>query len=148
MNNNNKDLIIFYADDDEDDRDTFSDAVGELSDTSTLITHDGGAKLLAALKNPPPKPSIVFIDLNMPGKTGFDVLKEIRTSQFLENLPVIVVSTSSDEKTIESIRALGANLYITKPTNFNDLKKSIDYVLNINWANFKPDIKTFIYRNN
>ena len=141
-------LVVFYADDDEDDRDTFSDAFDEVYDTSMLYIHKGGEELLAALHNPPPQASIVFVDLNMPGKTGFEVIKEIKASQNLQNLPVVVVSTSSDEKTIETAKDLGANFYIPKPTNYNDLKKSIRYALTINWKLFKPQLSDFVYRHN
>ena len=141
-------LVIFYADDDKDDLDTFTEVIDELNINPKLFTHDCGDKLLDALNNPPLKPSIVFIDLNMPGKNGFEVLKEIRTASNFKNIPVVVVSTSSDEKTITCSKDLGASFYITKPTNYNELKKSINHVLHIDWTTFIPDSKSFVYRNN
>lgn len=144
----NNDLVIFYADDDEDDREFFCEAIDELYDSSKLVTLEDGDGLLNALRNPPPTPSLVFLDLNMPGKTGFDVLKEIRTLERFKNIPVIVVSTSSDEKTISITKELGANYYIPKPTDYDDLKKSLKYALNINWETFKPHMFDFVYRKN
>ncbi|HVX26580.1 MAG TPA: response regulator [Parafilimonas sp.] len=142
------DIIIFYADDDQDDRDTFTDALNEVYDASKLFTHEDGDDLLNALNNPPPRATIVFVDLNMPGKTGFEVIKEIKNSHNLQDLPIVVVSTSSDEKTIKATKELGANFYIPKPTNYNDLKKSINYALNIDWGTFKPQLYDFVYRYN
>ena len=125
-------LVIFYADDDADDRAIFSEAVAEMNYDLVLNIHDSGDKLLDALKNSPPTPSVVFIDLNMPGKNGYEVLKEIRTANKLKDLPVIVLSTSSDEQTKESSFKSGANYYFTKPTEYSALKQSISEALQFN----------------
>lgn len=142
------DMTIFYADDDRDDLDTFRDVIREINDHIDLHTHDHGEELLTALKNPPPVPSIIFLDLNMPRKNGFEVLQEIRGSAFFSNLPVVIVSTSDDEETIDRCRALGATLYIPKPTDYIELKRSVKHVLDMDWSLFKPNSDSFVYRNN
>src|SRR6218665_4162967 len=120
------DMVIFYADDDQDDLETFTDVVGDLNNQVIVQTHDRGDKLLAALKNPPPSPYIIFLDLNMPRKNGFEVLEEIRQTSSLKHLPVVVVSTSNDQQTIARCRALGASFYITKPADYSELKRSVN----------------------
>jgi CheY-like chemotaxis protein len=140
------DLVVFYADDDRDDLDTFRDVVGELDYNLSVYTHDSADKLLDALNNPPPLPGVIFLDLNMPGKNGFEVLEEMKQDDDLKHLPVVVFSTSSDEKTIAQCKLLGANYYIPKASDYFVLKNSINHALQIDWASFKPDTDNFVYR--
>jgi CheY-like chemotaxis protein len=138
-------LTIFYTDDDEDDLSIFADAVESLPRKIQLKTYNGGDKLLTAINNPPPTPHVVFLDLNMPGKNGFDVLAELRNSD-KKDTPVIIFSTSNEPGIIEKCRLSGANLFITKPILMKDIVKSIEHALGINWKEFVPDIKNFVYK--
>ncbi|MBP1221625.1 response regulator [Flavobacterium sp. 1355] len=140
------DLTIFYTDDDEDDLSIFTDAVESISKKIELKTYNGGEKLLTAIYNPPPTPHVVFLDLNMPGKNGFDVLAELRSSEEKRDIPVVIFSTSSEPGIIEKCRKLGANFFITKPVLMKDIVKSIEYVLEIDWKKFIPDPKNFVYK--
>lgn len=139
-------FTIFYADDDHDDLEFFKDVIETISHKINLFTHDHGDKILSALRNPPPIPQIIFLDLNMPGKSGFEVLQEIKSSDELKDLPVVIFSTSNDPGNIARSMQMGANFYVTKPTSFDSLKKSIEHTLQIDWATFKPDAVTFIYK--
>jgi CheY-like chemotaxis protein len=139
------DLTIFYTDDDEDDLSIFADAIELLPEKIQLKTYNGGDKLLSAIYNPPPTPHVIFLDLNMPGKNGFDVLTEIRNSD-KKDIPVVIFSTSNEPGIIERCRTLGANLFITKPVLMKDIIKSIEHALQINWEEFVPDIKSFVYK--
>lgn len=138
-------FTIFYTDDDEDDLSIFADAVESLPEKIQLKTYNGGDKLLTAINNPPPIPYVVFLDLNMPGKNGFDVLKELRDSE-KKDIPVVIFSTSNEPGIIEKCRLLGANLFITKPVLMKDIVKSIEHALEINWKEFVPDAKNFVYK--
>ena len=139
---------IFYTDDDIDDRDIFIDAARQVSESLQVITQKGGDELISLLNSPPPFPKIIFLDLNMPVKNGYEVLREIRQSERTKSLPVIIFSTSDDEKAINSTRQMGANLYITKPSSFSSLKKAIQYSLSIDWGLFNPSSEDFVYRPN
>jgi len=141
-------VIIFYADDDADDIDIFIDIVEDLNENTSIYTHNNGEELLHALKNPSLLPHLIFIDLNMPVINGFEVLSEIRQSDNLKNLPVIVFSTSNDEHTIAKSKKLGASFYIPKPNDYSTYKKSINHALRINWNTFNPDVNNFVYKNN
>lgn len=141
-------FTIFYTDDDLDDLDFFSEVVDSMNTDVTLVTQNNGRKLLDALNNPPPSPSIIFLDLNMPGINGFDVLTEIRSTENLKNLTVVILSTSNDDKIIDKSLNLGANFYITKPNDFVSLKKSIEHSINVNWNLFTPNKDNFVYLNN
>lgn len=134
---------IFYADDDVDDLDIFKEVAEELSANVTIFNR--GEKLIQALNDLPLEVSVIFLDLNMPGKSGFDVLKEIKASPVHSSKPVVILSTSSNLDGVAKCKSLGAGLYICKPRSIKDLKAAISYVLNIDWINFKPTDKEFFY---
>ncbi|MGK4569333.1 response regulator [Flavobacterium sp. 3HN19-14] len=100
------DLTVFYVDDDADDLDFFTGVTNDISTNINVVTHDHGEKLIDALHNPPPSPHIIFLDLNMPGVNGFDVLKEVRQKQELKDVPVVIFSTAKDEESVK--KKLGA----------------------------------------
>ncbi|WP_291090310.1 MULTISPECIES: response regulator [unclassified Flavobacterium] len=127
-------MHIILADDDEDDRNFFNDAIQELKMNNTLTIFKDGAELIDYLEDPDSiKPHIIFLDLNMPCKTGFDCLKEIRENTKFKDISIAIYSTSSSEKDIEETFIGGANVYIKKPNDFTKLKKVIKDVVNMNW---------------
>ncbi len=76
-----------------------------------------------------PEPDLILLDLNLPRKGGHEVLAEIKADQALCHIPVVVLSTSSDEADIIDSYALHANCYITKPVGFEqfvDVVKAIE----------------------
>jgi len=139
-------FTIFYTDDDEDDLSIFTDAVESLPKKIKLQTYSGGEKLLNAIYNPPPTPHVVFLDLNMPGKNGFDVLAELKNSEEKNDIPVIIFSTSNEPSIIERCRNLGASYFITKPILMKDIVRSIEHAIEIDWDKFKPSEKDFVYK--
>lgn len=146
-NNNrleNENLVFFYADDDPDDLTYFQDALKEVYSDATLHTHENGEKLLEALKNPPPIPYVVFLDLNMPVKNGFEVLKDVKDSQELKKNRIVVFSTSNDRAIIEQCKNLGAAMYIVKPNSYDGLKNSIKHVLKTDWNDYGNLNKPFV----
>ncbi|AWI27280.1 response regulator [Flavobacterium pallidum] len=141
-------MNIILADDDEDDRNFFNDAIQELKMNSTLITFKDGKELIDYLEAPDTVlPHIIFLDLNMPCKTGFDCLKEIRENPKLKDVSIAIYSTSSSEKDIEDTFIGGANVYIKKPNDFSKLKKVIKDVVNMNWQFHTSGLnkETFFY---
>jgi DNA-binding NarL/FixJ family response regulator len=92
-------------------------------------------------------PHILFLDLNMPGKTGIECLKEIRANTRFKDVSVAIYSTSSSEKDIEDTFIEGANIYIKKPNDFSALKKVIKEVINMNWQFHTSglNIETFFF---
>lgn len=139
-------LTIFYTDDDEDDLSIFSDAVHELRTNLELHTFDHPDQFLNAINNPPPTPNLVFLDLNMPGKSGLEVLQTLRNSDLHKETPVIIFSTAADPVTISNCKNNGANYFITKPLSMQALIKSIDHALKINWKQFVPTVSNFVYK--
>ena len=72
-----------------------------------------------------PRPGIIMLDLNMPGTDGREVLKAIKTDTRLKKIPVIVLTTSSDDRDIEKCYNEGANSYIVKPVNLDGFMEAI-----------------------
>jgi len=123
---------IFLTDDDADDCLLFSEIVGEIfakNQPKLTITHDG-VKLMEALdETVPPAPEVIFLDLNMPRKNGFECLAEIRKIPKLQRIPIVIISTSSNRDIIDRTFEHGANYYICKPQSYVLLKKTIQQVL-------------------
>jgi CheY-like chemotaxis protein len=72
-----------------------------------------------------PRPSVILLDLNLPGTDGRDVLKQIKQDSELQIIPVVVFTTSSNPKDIEVCYQYGVSGYIIKPIDVNKLKKGI-----------------------
>jgi two-component system, chemotaxis family, response regulator Rcp1 len=77
-----------------------------------------------------PRPDIVILDLNLPNKDGREVLREIKEDENLQNIPVIVLTTSNAEKDILGAYGLRANAYITKPLDFDQFIKVVGSIEN------------------
>lgn len=122
---------ILLADDDEDDRDFFSAALKDVSGQTSLLLAENGLQAMNILDGA--QPDLVFLDLNMPLKNGFECLREIKKRQQWQHIPVIIFSTSLQPGTVNDTFAHGASLYMVKPNSFPDLKCLIEKVLAINW---------------
>ncbi|MFQ5651901.1 MAG: response regulator [bacterium] len=72
-----------------------------------------------------PRPGLILLDLNLPGTDGREVLNEIKKDTDLRKIPVIVLTTSTDERDIEKCYEFGANTYIRKPVSFDGFLKAI-----------------------
>jgi CheY-like chemotaxis protein len=118
---------ILLADDDEGDRLVFTDAFSELTLNTVVNTVNDGIELMQRLKRIDLRlPHLLFLDLNMPPKNGLECLKEIKTIANLQNIFVAIYSTSDSEKDMEDTFNTGANIFITKPTDFKELKQVLE----------------------
>jgi CheY-like chemotaxis protein len=71
------------------------------------------------------RPGIVLLDLNLPGTDGRDVLAEIKSDASLRAIPVVILTTSTDERDVERCYAAGANSYIKKPVDLDGFMRAI-----------------------
>jgi len=127
-------INVLLADDDEDDRLFFREAFGEIKiKTNVNIVNDGVELMNHLTQNGNKLPHILFLDLNMPRKTGMDCLLEIKNTDHLKDIPVAIYSTSASDEDIEETFVKGANVYIKKPSDFGTLKKILEEVITINW---------------
>jgi CheY-like chemotaxis protein len=76
-----------------------------------------------------PRPGLIILDLNLPKKSGREVLQELKADPELMNIPVVVLTTSKSEEDVAKSYGLHANCYITKPVDF---PKFVDVVRSIN----------------
>jgi DNA-binding response OmpR family regulator len=144
---------LFYVDDDFDDIETFVTAVKGIEKEGypnkvELNVYSDGETLLNAIRVIKPVEGILFLDINMPLRSGFDILAEIRKDSDINKLPVIMYSTTSDIRAINTSHDLGANLYAVKPYTLKEISNLIKYVLEINWEGFIADRKDFIIKKN
>ena len=117
---------LLLADNDADDCMFFEEALEDLPLSAKLATVNDGVELMDFLLNSLENlPDLLFLDLNMPLKTGFECLSEIRRHPGLKHLPVVIFSTSLDTKVVQLLYENGANHYVQKPGEFSRLKKII-----------------------
>lgn len=127
-------IHIILADDDEDDRMFFTDAFDELKISTKVQTCNDGVELMNYLnKEDSILPNVLFLDLNMPMKNGIECLHEIKANKRFDDIIIAIYSTSSSEEHIEETFICGANIYIKKPSDFNELKRVLSYVVTLNW---------------
>lgn len=125
-------LNILLADDDIDDCDFFKDAVDELGQPNQLtVIHDGVELMSYLSSNLEIYPDIIFLDLNMPKKSGMECIADIKASEKLSHIPIIIYSTSLDRDVLEKLYDLGASHYIQKPAEFSSIKTVISKALSL-----------------
>lgn len=121
-----KNFNILLADDDQADCLLFKEAIEELPISVTLTIVHNGEQVMAEISNEGKKlPDVLFLDLNMPRKNGFASLGEIKRNTKLQDLPVIIFSTSSNLEVVNKVFKDAAHYYICKPADFSELKKVI-----------------------
>jgi len=127
---NIKQLNILLADDDTDDCIFFKIALDELLlSTHLTVVHDGEQLMQLLMNETNESPDVLFLDLNMPRKNGFECLSEIKLSKKLNQLPVIIFSTSFEQEVVNQLYQNGAQYFIRKPSEFSQFKKIIQHSL-------------------
>lgn len=116
---------IILADDDDDDCLFFKEALDELPVSIELTTVHNGEQLMKLLKTVDKLPHLLFLDLNMPRKNGFQCLLEIKQDKRLRQLIVVIISTSFQPEVADQLYITGAHYFIHKPADFTHLKKMI-----------------------
>jgi CheY-like chemotaxis protein len=127
-----KQLNILLADDDTDDCLFFKEAIMELIPSSNFTAVHNGEQLMQLLSNETNKlPDVLFLDLNMPRKNGFECLAEIKQNKKLKALPVVVFSTSFEQEVVNRLYDNGAQYFIRKPSEFALYKNIILHTLTL-----------------
>jgi CheY-like chemotaxis protein len=125
-------LNILLADDDVDDCNFFKDALAALNlKTQLKIVNDGEALMTYLFENVHQLPNVLFLDLNMPRKNGFECLTELKDNVQLKDIPIVIFSTSFPKAIIDTVFKMGANIYVRKPGDFAQLKQVIHNALPI-----------------
>ena len=136
-----KDVIV--AEDDADDLLFFEIAINETGIPVAIRHAKNGDSLFVLLKEQIPE--LLFLDVRMPCKDGVLCITEIRRHKEYDNLPVIMCTSSSYEKTIEDCYKSGANFYLVKPDNLNALTYKLKSVLSLSHqGSARPALSHFV----
>jgi CheY-like chemotaxis protein len=123
-------MLVLFIDDDTDDYRLFCDALRTFNETAECLQAFNGRDALNVLnQSSSTLPDYIFLDVNMPIMGGWECLKKIKANPILKDLPVIVYTTSSDASEIELFRKMGAEAFITKPSTFKQLVKTLKKIL-------------------
>jgi CheY-like chemotaxis protein len=144
---NIKPLNILLADDDKDDRFFFKLALDALAVPTQLTAVMDGENLMEYLaENAHQLPDVLFLDLNMPRKNGFECLSEIKLNEGLKQLPVIMFSTSFEQEVVNLLYQNGAQYFMRKPAEFSQLKKIIRQTVQLitQGNNAQPSKENFV----
>ena len=127
-------MTILVVDDDEDDRKLFFEAASEVDEAIKCIGAINGEEALQYLSDATnPVPDFIFLDLRMPGLSGQQTLEEIKKDARLASVPVIVYTTSRDEKESAKLKELGAAHFMSKPVSPDDVYYMVSFVLGEKW---------------
>ena len=131
-------LNILLADDDIDDCIFFKGALEKSPISTNLIAVHDGNQLMQLLTNETNDlPHVIFLDLNMPRKNGFECLSELKLSEKLKHLPVIMFSTSNDQEVVSRLYLNGAQYFIRKPSVISQFEKIIQTLISKNYLIFE-----------
>ncbi|CAG5068807.1 DNA-binding transcriptional regulator NtrC [Dyadobacter sp. CECT 9623] len=120
---------ILLIDDDEDDQEIFLSALENVSNSVNCVTISNAVTALEKLSRRELETDLIFLDLNMPLMNGQEFLIELKNRQELRDIPVIILSTSSNVSTIQHSKQLGAADFIKKPDSFDELVHILKSVL-------------------
>ncbi len=121
---------LLLIEDGEADQQLVARALQSAKIKTDLYIVDNGEDGLAFLRGDgkhsgSPRPDLILLDLNLPRIDGKQVLREIRADEKLREIPVVMLTTSSEERDIVESYRLGVNAYITKPMEAHDFMDSV-----------------------
>ncbi|HEY5823907.1 MAG TPA: response regulator [Cyclobacteriaceae bacterium] len=121
--------LFLLVDDDNDDAELFSEA---LAGINTLVefhhVQDGPSAFEFMNDSKNKKPDLIFLDLNMPLMSGWECLAKLKSDTHLRSIPVLMYSTSSYQRDKERAIELGAIGFITKPSEYKLLQKTLERI--------------------
>ncbi|MCG8572979.1 MAG: response regulator [Spirochaetes bacterium] len=132
----NNQIPVMIVDDCPEDCEVLEIAFHKYNFHQPLIFIDNGTDAIDYLKKEGkyktknyPLPGMILLDLNLPGIDGRKILKMIKNDSVLKTIPVIIFTSSNEEKDIIKCYELGANSYIQKPIDINELYKIIKTII-------------------
>jgi CheY-like chemotaxis protein len=130
MNEHARPAEILLVEDSPSDADLTRAALQEGKLDNNLHHVKDGAEALAFLRREgrfaaAPRPDLILLDLNLPRKSGLEVLHDIRSDPRLRGLVVVILTTSRDEKDVLDAYGLNVNAYITKPVDVEQFFRTV-----------------------
>lgn len=136
---------VVLADDDPDHGLLFQLVLKQVDSTKTFTIVKDGAALMNLLDSF--VPDLLFLDLNMPCKNGYECLVEIRKRPELRNLLIVIYSSSAHMTDIQKSYVHKADLYMVKPFNSLHLRNALDSVLKMEWIENYPNERFYFINN-
>jgi CheY-like chemotaxis protein len=134
-----QELLFLLADDDHDDAELFQEALSESRLPVQLFHVEDGLRVLEFLGNKHNgRPDLIFLDLNMPGMSGWQCLARLKNDIYFQDIPVIMYSTSSHPRDKQIAIELGAMGFVTKPSDFRILCRVLSEIT----SNLRGDLKS------
>jgi CheY-like chemotaxis protein len=127
-------LNVVLAEDDKDYQEIFNNALTEVNIPTQLTVVSDGQELMNILKSPDSLSyNIVVLDINMPKKDGIECLKEIRGDKNLSSTFSVILTSSYDPVIKANAYNAGANLFLTKPEDFDEYVETVRKILTADW---------------
>jgi CheY-like chemotaxis protein len=98
---------------------------GVFNQVSHFADGTSAVQFLFGPARPDGQPILVLLDLNLPDMSGLDILARLKEHEELRRMPVIVLTTTDDQREIQRCYELGCNVYITKPVNYETFAQAI-----------------------
>lgn len=125
-------VTIIMVEDDEGHARLIEKNIRRAGVTNEIRPFANGTSALAFLLGPDGsgrdnagRPLLILLDLNLPDMTGADILKIVKENEHLKRAPVVVLTTTDDQREIQRCYDLGCNVYITKPVNYEGFSNAI-----------------------
>lgn len=128
---------IILTEDSDEDYDAFMFVMGKLGLRDKIVRFSNGEQAINLICKQPPDSlsnSVMFLDLNLPGINGKEVIKKLRSHPLANKLPIIIFTTSKLASDINECYELGANSYLDKPMELHKFTKSLQRVIEY-WFN-------------
>lgn len=133
MTNSQSNTLVLIVEDSDEDYETITRAFKKSGMGNPVVRCGDGDEALDYLRRrgkfadgkAAPVPGMILLDLNLPGTDGYEVLEEIKRDQNMKMIPVIVLTSSSDQRDIERCYASGANSYMRKPVSFEGFVEAV-----------------------
>ncbi|WP_141735522.1 response regulator [Oligoflexus tunisiensis] len=134
MNENRK--VILLIEDNPDDRELAIEALSDSVFHNEIIVARNGSEALDYLfcrgqyqnRNTREQPDLILLDLKLPKVDGFEVLRQVRASEFTRFIPTIILTSSTEHADLLQGYSLGANSYVRKPVDFVEFTKTVKHL--------------------
>jgi two-component system, response regulator len=137
---NQETRTILLVEDSMQDAELAMEALATQNLTEAIVHARDGAEALDYLhcrgsfaERPVGNPALIILDLKLPKVDGIEVLQEVRSDEHLKHVPVVVFTSSREERDLEACYRLGVSAYVVKPVDFADYMKAVK-ALGLFWA--------------
>jgi DNA-binding response OmpR family regulator len=125
-------VLIVMVEDDEGHARLIEKNIRRAGVSNDILGFENGTKAVEYLFGPDGsghinrgKAMLILLDLNLPDMSGVDILRRVKENEHLKRTPVVVLTTTDDEREIKRCYDLGANVYVTKPVNYENFANAI-----------------------